>query len=61
MGFIEGTTSLLHEAFIYVEMSGFCSFPYLFRLLDGNSGIILEQIESSASLRTIISSENSLK
>ena len=30
-------------------------------MLDGNSSIILEQLECSSSLRTIISSENSLK
>ena len=42
-------------------MPGHCSFPYFFGLLDGNSGIILEQIECSSNLRTILSSENSLK
>ena len=30
-------------------------------MLDGNSGIIFEQLECSSNLRTIISSENSLK
>lgn len=54
-------TNVLAEPFVYAEMSGHRSFSYFFGFLDGNSCIMLEQIECALNLGTTLSNENSLK